>query len=304
MIDEPDGQDPTGGDNPFLPDSGDTPAELFEVIPEQLDAISDHLNFETTSPEEFLAPVTANPVQGEVDYAPASAGCAAPGVFGCLMAVVAVAAAALAMIVAMSLLDFGPFSDDVPVEAPPPGEQGSSEADAPPPPEIENLGLPDPAPPAEDPDADADPTTTSAGGSTTTQDLPVLVPLAGTWSFTDGAGTMDCGSVAISFPASPAQQGEMQVLDGGTRLIITSPGRGVIEAVVEDGATADEAKYKGKISAADVSGGDAPEGVEDLEYTATFDSKTHAITGVGGSLNSGGTVCAIDRDGVATRVGG
>jgi hypothetical protein len=54
---------------------------------------------------------------------------------------------------------------------------------------------------------------------------------------------------------------------------------------------------------ADASGGAAPEGVEDLVYTAVFDSEAHAVTHVGGLLNSRDTVCAIDRPGVAIKTG-
>jgi len=110
-------------------------------------------------------------------------------------------------------------------------------------------------------------------------------------------------ALSYRFAELPAQLGEMQVLDGGTRLIVTSPGRAVIEAVVEAGATAISATYVGAISAADASGGAAPEGVEVLVYTAVFDSEAHAITHVGGLLNSGDTVCAIDRPGVAIKTG-
>jgi hypothetical protein len=155
------------------------------------------------------------------------------------------------------------------------------------------------APPADaDPEADAD-----LEGAADPESGPVLVPLAGTWSFADGAGEMDCGSLVIPIAELPAQLGEMKVLDGGTRLIITSPGRAVIEAVVEAGATVISATYVGAISAADASGRAAPEGVEDLVYTAVFDSGAHAITHVGGLLNSGDTVCAIDRPGVGIKTG-
>jgi hypothetical protein len=108
-------------------------------------------------------------------------------------------------------------------------------------------------------------------------------------------------ALSYRFAELPAQMGEMQVLDGGTRLIVTSPGRAVIEAVVEAGQPLPQPLYVGAIS--DASGGAAPEGVEDLVFTAVFDSEAHAITHVGGLLNSGDTVCAIDRPGVAIKTG-
>ena len=208
----------------------------------------------------------------EVATRGASENLGASGDTGCVPgcgAVMAGIAAVMIMIAAVILLICSQFADNVSEDAlfPLPALRSSANTEEP--------------PPAEEPPTGA-----------------VLVPLAGPWSFADGDGTMECPTLSVPIFATPPVLGEMEVLDGGMRLLMTSAGRGDVLANLQPGATATSARYEGTIAPDDAMGGVG------LVFTATFSSPTKATTHVGGTIDSAGTTCTIDRPGEATRTGG
>lgn len=216
--------------------------------------------------------------------------------------------AAAVMIAIVLALGLGPFGGGGEGDAPftPPDPQASSDADDPPPIPIVPSGAPNPttttAPPS---DADTEAADPEAPPEEDPESGPVLVPLAGTWSFADGDGTMDCDTLSVPLVPTPPALGQMEVLDGGTRIRVTSSEaeRGIIEATLQPGATGESAEYEGALDPASL--GDIPAGGEvTLIFTATFDSSTHAETEIGGTIESAGTTCTIERTGgEANRIG-
>ena len=155
---------------------------------------------------------------------------------------------------------------------------------------------------AEPSDSEAD---SPDGGGTATETEPQtnpappeMPPQAGAWSFTDLAGTMNCGASDFPIPRSEPKAGFVEVIDGGLQLRLTGVGDDLAEVLVDlVDNTPGAVTYVGGVAPED-----AVDGVE-LVFTGVFDTPTSATTHIGGALVAEGLTCAIDRPGEATYVG-
>jgi len=203
------------------------------------------------------------------------------GSFGCLAITFVLALTTIAGLI------FLWSGSDAPQQPPGPGAEGTDFGNALRD-RITNLGGDGEPPPL--------PATPSTPAPSSTQGIEP--PAEGSWSFTNEEGTLTCDGEPGSLAEAPPAVAEIAVLNDGAELRVTSQDNGFAGVLVLVDNTPGHLTYEGTVAPESAVAGIA------FEFELIFDSVTHALTTMGGTMPLGAQTCVFHREGEATLSGG